>query len=132
MAVSLIAIVAVVVVFIVWYSMNNGGTMFGAQTHQRITPQTYQSTLAGTDHLLVDVRTPEEFRSGHIAGATNIALQDLPQKMASLPKDKPIVLYCRSGARSSNAAQMLTKAGFDNVVDLGGIITWQAQGLPVQ
>jgi rhodanese-related sulfurtransferase len=127
-----IIVIAIVVVVAVWYSMNHGGNMFGATAHQRLTPQEYQASFAKTNHLLVDVRTAEEFRSGHIPGAKNIALQDLPQQMDKLPKDKPIVLYCRSGARSNNAAQMLTKAGFTNVHDLGGIINWTAQGLPVQ
>jgi rhodanese-related sulfurtransferase len=132
MSMVVIAVVAVVVVLAVWYSMNSGGTMIGANAHQRITPQEYQAGYAKRGHLLVDVRTAEEFRSGHIPGAINIALQDLPQRMDTLPKDQPIVLYCRSGARSNNAAQMLAKAGFENVHDLGGIMRWQAQGLPVQ
>lgn len=106
--------------------------MFGVASSQRITPQEYQTSYAKSDHLLVDVRTAEEFRSGHIPGAVNISLQDLPTSMSKLPKDKSIVLYCRSGARSSSAAQILAKAGYDKVYDLGGIMTWTSQGLPIQ
>lgn len=107
--------------------------MFGtsSKTSQKITPQDYQTTYANNKHLLVDVRTAEEYNSGHIPGAINLALQDLPQKMDTLPKDQPIVVYCRSGARSNSAAQMLNEAGFDNIYDLGGIQRWQSQGLPV-
>jgi phage shock protein E len=130
MSVGLIAVVAIVVIGIVWYSMNNGGMMNGAGA-QRISPQEYQTGVAKQQHMLIDVRTTEEFRAGHIPGAVNIELQLLPVRMATLPKAQPIVLYCRSGARSSNAAQMLKRAGFENVRDLGGIMTWQAQGLPV-
>ena len=130
MSVVLIAVIAIVVVGIVWYSMNHGGTMNGAGA-QRISPQEYQTNVAKQQHMLVDVRTAEEFQSGHIPGAVNIALQSLPERLATLPKAQPIVLYCRSGARSSNAAQMLKRAGFEDVRDLGGILTWQAQGLPV-
>jgi rhodanese-related sulfurtransferase len=132
---SIVALLIVIaIIAVVWISMNNQSNqeaMRGA-TAQRITPQFYQATLAPNDHLLVDVRSAEEFRTGHIPGAINIALPDLPQQMDTLSKEQPIVLYCRSGARSNAAAQMLSKAGFNHVHDLGGIITWQAQGLPVQ
>ena len=83
-------------------------------------------------HLLVDVRTPDEFSSGYIPGAKNIALQEIGQKMNQIPKDKPVVIYCRSGNRSAHAAQMLMKAGYEDVYDLGGIIDWAAHGLPVK
>jgi phage shock protein E len=137
MSMVLIAVVAIVAVVVVWYSMNHTeesrATMNGASAPriQRITPQEYQTGIAQQQHRLVDVRTAEEFRAGHIPGAVNIALQNLPERMATLSKEQPIVLYCRSGARSSNAAQMLTRAGFEDVRDLGGIMRWQAQGLPV-
>lgn len=131
MSIVVIAVVAVIVV-VVLFSMS-GANMFGtsSKTSQKITPQDYQTTYANNEHLLVDVRTAEEYNSGHIPGAINLALQDLPQKMDTLPKDQPIVVYCRSGARSNSAAQMLNEAGFDNIYDLGGIQRWQSQGLPV-
>lgn len=99
-----------------------------------IGPQQYQSEFAeaGTPHLLVDVRTPQEFNSGYIEGAVNIPLQNLTQRLDEIPADQPVVLYCRSGNRSSTAARMLTNAGYDQVYDLGGVIDWQAQGLPLQ
>ena len=122
--------IAVVVVFAIWYSMNHGGVMNGA-TAQRVTPQEYQTNIAKEKHMLVDVRTAEEFRAGHIPGAVNIALQNLPDRMTTLPKEQTIILYCRSGARSSSAAQILRRAGFTDVRDLGSIIQWQSQGLPV-
>jgi rhodanese-related sulfurtransferase len=69
---------------------------------------------------ILDVRTPEEFASGHVAGATNIPVQVLVSRIKELdPKDKPIVLYCRSGARSAQAALLLRGAGFVDVVDVG-------------
>ena len=100
----------------------------------RIKPQQYESAFveAGNQHLLVDVRTPQEFNSGHIEGAVNIPLQELSQRASEIPKDEPVVLYCRSGNRSSTAAKMLRNAGYDQVYDLGGVIDWQAQGLPLQ
>lgn len=86
---------------------------------------------ADTPHVLVDVRRPDEFAGGHIAGALNISVETLANNLSRLPTDKPIVLYCRSGNRSAQAANLLIAAGFTDVYDLGGIITWQRQGLPV-
>lgn len=75
--------------------------------------------------LLVDVRTPQEFAAGHITGALNIPVQQLDRRMAELgPKDRPIVLYCRSGNRSSTAARMLGNAGYAAVHDLGAMSSW--------
>ena len=67
---------------------------------------------------------PDEFRSGYIPGAVNISLQELSQKMNKIPKDKPVVIYCRSGNRSAHAAQALLQAGYTEVLDLGGIFEW--------
>jgi phage shock protein E len=132
MSMSLIVVVVIVVVAIaLWYSMSNQKNEDAANIAQRITPQQYQTGYATRDHLLVDVRTPEEFATGHIPGAVNIALQSLPQHMATLPHDQPIVLYCRSGARSREAVNILTQSGFNDIHDLGGITEWRNQGLPV-
>ena len=80
-------------------------------------------------YVLIDVRTPEEFASGHLLGAINIPLSDLQENLRTwiprLPKDVPIVLQCRSGVRSAQAAQILLRAGFTNVLNLdGGITEW--------
>jgi len=74
---------------------------------------------------LVDVRTPDEFAAGHIEGAVNIPVQDLPARMDELdPKDEPIVVYCRSGARSGSAKRTLESAGYTKVFDLGPMSRW--------
>lgn len=99
---------------------------------QLIGPQEYLAQFSEQPHLLLDVRTPQEFASGHIPGAVNISLQTLESRLSELPTDRPIVLYCRSGNRSATASQLLLRRGFSQLYDLGGIITWQAQGLPVQ
>jgi phage shock protein E len=90
-----------------------------------------QYTEAGTEHLLIDVRTPEEFAEGHIAGAVNISLQTLTERLNEVPRTLPVILYCRSGNRSNQAQQLLEQAGYTNVQDMGGIIDWQAQGYPI-
>jgi phage shock protein E len=70
---------------------------------------------------VVDVRSPDEFRDGGYPGAVNIPVQDLGRRMAEIPKEKPVVLYCASGARSGVAARMLKQAGYGDVVNAGGL-----------
>jgi phage shock protein E len=70
---------------------------------------------------VVDVRSPEEYRDGFYAGAVNIPVSDLARRMAELKKDRAVVLYCASGARSGMAARMLKQAGFADVVNAGGL-----------
>jgi rhodanese-related sulfurtransferase len=97
------------------------------------TPQeVYDRLQAGDDFILLDVRTPEEWADGHIDGATLIPLQELEARAASeLPKDADIVVYCRTGNRSAQAADYLVGAGYTHISDMGGIQDWQAAGLPV-
>ena len=77
--------------------------------------------------LLLDVRTNMEWKSGHIDGATLIPVQELPKRLGEVDeatggnKDQPIVLYCRSGGRASKAKQILLKAGYTKVTNVGGI-----------
>ena len=113
----LIALAAVIGV-IVWQS--NQSRSESVHRVQRISPTQYQANYvtANQPHVLVDVRTPEEFASGHIPGALNLALQELPHKMDTLPKDQPLVLYCRSGARSNTAGEILMRAGYADVYNL--------------
>lgn len=72
---------------------------------------------------LLDVRTVDEFEELHIPGATNIPLDQLFDRLSAVPKEKPVVIYCASGARSSVAAGVLAKAGYE-VMDLGGLGNW--------
>mgnify|MGYP000859632298 FL=1 len=108
----------------------------GGQTasHPLIQPAEYQARFVDgkQPHTLVDVRMPDEFSGGYIPGAINISLQELNQKMNKIPKDKPVVVYCRSGNRSAYAAQALIQAGYSEVMDLGGIIEWARAGLPIK
>jgi SulP family sulfate permease len=82
--------------------------------------------------LLIDLREPEEYGRGHLAGARNLPLRLLPEEGPDLPRDRPLLLVDRSGRRASRALYMLGDMGFNDVWGLGGgIFAWRAAGLPV-
>lgn len=103
-------------------------------TTTRLTASDYKSRFVDTKapHLLVDVRSAAEFADGHIQGARNIPVQELERKLRELPKDKPIILYCRSGSRSGMALQILQTAGYTNIYNAGSLDSLARQGLPVK
>jgi rhodanese-related sulfurtransferase len=81
--------------------------------------------------MLIDVRQPEEFRSGHVAGARSIPLSTLANRLDDLAKDAAICCICLSGGRSQAACDLLQRQGFTNVTNvLGGMGAWQQAGLP--
>jgi rhodanese-related sulfurtransferase len=84
--------------------------------------------------LVLDVREPGEFDSvlGHIAGALLLPLGELRAKLDTVPRDRPVVAVCRSGARSARATQILDEAGFRVANLAGGMLRWRAQGLAVE
>lgn len=132
-------VLAVIVVaaagVVVWQGMSPAAApALAGVTQALIAPADYQAEFGSTGarHLLVDVRTPEEFAEGHIAGAVNISLQTLSERLNEIPRDQPVVVYCRSGNRSAQASQILAQAGYTTIYDLGGIIAWQQAGLPIQ
>lgn len=86
----------------------------------------------GKRPVLIDVRQPEEYRTGHIAGAKLIPLNKLNGRMKELPQNREIVCVCASGNRSGSAARMLVRAGYDAVNMRGGMISWRRANLPVK
>ncbi len=81
--------------------------------------------LVGEGALLLDVRTPEEFRQGHLDGAVNIPVQELARRLAELePKARPLVVYCAAGMRAQSAVELLVRQGFEKVLCLGGMSAW--------
>lgn len=86
------------------------------------------------DEQLIDVRTPEECAKGIISGATNIDIQaaGFEDHLKKLDKEKPVMVYCRSGKRSANAVSIMHKLGFKKVYDLqGGTLAWYSAGQPL-
>lgn len=88
--------------------------------------------LSARTGLLVDVREPAEYSTGHVPGAINIPQADLADRLDELPSDVPIHMICQGGYRSLRAAQFLRQAGFENVANVaGGTAGWSAAGNPV-
>ena len=100
-----------------------------------LAPSEYKMMMTEKPGILVDVRTPEEVGQGKIPTAINMNYfdGDFKGKLASLDHSETIYVYCRTGRRSSSAAQQLNEMGFTNVYNLaGGITAWKSAGLEVQ
>lgn len=83
---------------------------------------------AASDAVLLDVRTPQEYREGHIPGSKNIPLQQLDRVTAVVnDKDIPLFVYCYSGARSRQATGILRNMGYTNVNNIGGIAAYSGK-----
>lgn len=84
---------------------------------------------ADDGHLLVDVRTKEEFEEKHLPGAILLPVEDIKDgRLERLPdKDQIILLYCRTGRRAEDAAAYLAKKGYTNIYEIGGIIDWKGE-----
>ncbi|HYQ78281.1 MAG TPA: rhodanese-like domain-containing protein [Solirubrobacterales bacterium] len=81
---------------------------------------------------LIDVRADHEWEVGRIAGATHLPLPELPQRLGEVDKDRPVVVYCRGGNRSSMATDALTDAGYEAVKLSEGIVGWSEEELPLE
>jgi rhodanese-related sulfurtransferase len=81
---------------------------------------------------LLDVRADHEWEAGRISGATHLPLPELPQRTGELDQDRPVVIYCRGGNRSTMAAAALTEAGYDAVKLNEGIVGWAGDELPLE
>lgn len=92
-----------------------------------------QQMQAGGEVVMIDVRTDVEFAQGSIQGAKHLPLHMLPLMADQLENEKPVVLICRSGARSAQACAFLAQKGFDNVYNLrGGVMGWAQAGLALE
>jgi rhodanese-related sulfurtransferase len=80
---------------------------------------------------LIDVRADHEWEVGHIEGATHLPLAELSERAAEIDKERPVVLYCRGGNRSTMAAAALAEAGYDAAKLGEGIVGWDEAGLPL-
>ncbi|MYL72311.1 rhodanese-like domain-containing protein [Halobacillus litoralis] len=96
-----------------------------AQGVQNITVQEAKERLKEKNVQWVDVRTPAEYRTNHKKPFKNIPLSDLSKRTGELDRNKEVVLICQSGMRSTNAARVLKKKGFENITNVrGGMSAW--------
>lgn len=111
-------------------STNRSNTASNSNTYQQITAEEAAKMMQSeTDYIVLDVRTEQEYESGHIPGAVNIpnetiasgAIQQLPDK------EQLILVYCRSGNRSKQASEKLVNLGYTNIVEFGGINDWSGE-----
>lgn len=104
--------------------------MFGMYNIKELDVETLE---AGKDQIhLIDVRTEGEVSRGVIDGAIHIPLHLLQLRAADIPQNKPVVIYCNSGARSAQACAFMAAKGFDNMHNLsGGIMAWARSGKPL-
>ncbi len=98
------------------------------QGFREVDPDFVVEAAANGAHI-IDVRTEAEVAQGVISGATHIPLHLLPLRAADVPQDKPVVIYCRTGARSAQACAFMAAQGFENMHNLaGGIVSWARSG----
>ncbi|WP_338359100.1 rhodanese-like domain-containing protein [Yeosuana marina] len=99
-----------------------------------ISPKEMQTLLKKDNVQLLDVRTPKEYSEGFIANAQNIDYfsPTFDEDIKKLDKEKPVIVYCKSGRRSAKSSEKLLDAGFVKIYDLeGGIVEWQHEGLQI-
>lgn len=100
-----------------------------------LAPQQFSQEMAKDKGQLIDVRTPKEYKAGHLDGATNIHLydQDFNDRINKLDKDKTVYVYCKAGGRSAEAVESLKLNGFQHIVELkGGTDAWTEAGQPLK
>ena len=101
-------------------------------TTERLAAPLAAERLASGKPVVVDVRAPGEREQKHVAGSVNIPLNHLAERAGELPADRPVIVYCAGGYRSSIAASLLQQRGFADVTEIaGGIAGWEAAHLPV-
>ena len=113
--------------------VSGGALAWPALTRGKHTLTTLQTVqlLNKSKVSIIDVRTPDEFKGGHLRNSKNIPLGDLDKRIAELDKSQAVLLICQSGPRANRAASVLRRAGIAEVYVLsGGYAEWQSQGLP--
>ena len=99
-----------------------------------VTSSQAQALLARNQKIvLLDVRTPEEYRQAHLRGSVLIPLGELGRRGQEVPRDRPVLVYCAVGARSTSAADFLSSRGYREVYNMtDGIVGWYRNRLPIQ
>lgn len=121
---GVLLVIALIVVLIASFGNANSGKLPAEISVQ----EAYQKYQQGV--FLLDVREPEEWNEYHVPNTTLIPLGELASRLAELPKDREIVVVCRSGNRSQEGRDILLQAGFNATSMAGGLKTWSSMGYP--
>ena len=106
--------------------------LFNRSTINQVEPGQVKVMISQSPRpFLLDVRTPDEYKQGHVSGAELIPLDELFAKMSRIPKDRDVICICESGSRSSVAARQLSSQGYKVSNMRGGMSRWIRAGLPV-
>ena len=128
--VAAVAVVAVIAVIAILSRGNSSDSTAAASLPKEISVAQAKEKY-DSDAFVLDVRQPEEWDQVHIPGATLIPLGELQSRLSEVPKDKEVVVVCRSGNRSQEGRDILLNAGFENVTSMaGGMNQWSAAGYP--
>ena len=107
--------------------------LFNRSTINQVEPAQVKVMISQSPRpFLLDVRTPAEYKQGHVSGAELIPLDELSAKMSRIPKDRDVICICESGSRSSVAARQLSSQGYKVSNMRGGMSRWIRAGLPVK
>lgn len=104
------------------------------QQQQILAPAEFQVAIDNGNAVLVDVRTPQEYASGHIPGSINLdwTAPDYEQRFAGLDRERPVLVYCAIGGRSDQARAYLQEKGYQVIELEDGIASWKKAGLPLE
>ena len=127
MNISVLIIVLVIITFLIMPGS------FTASPATDITQEAFvKLNKADGDFVLIDVRSIQEFAQGHIKGAINISHSEISRRLSEIPKDKDLILYCRTGRRVGVAAKILAKNGYTKLYHLDGdMVVWMRNNRPL-
>ncbi|MUT68651.1 rhodanese-like domain-containing protein [Paenibacillus sp. NEAU-GSW1] len=114
------------IILVIWFFYSRFAGLKGLRN---LTADQFQEEMkSNPNKILIDVREPAEWKQGYIAGAKNIPLSQINQRINEIAADKAVYLYCRSGMRSKQAARILQKRGYKELSHLqGGIMAWKGR-----
>jgi rhodanese-related sulfurtransferase len=99
---------------------------------EQLTPERVAEMMDQGVAQVIDIREDHEHEAGHVAGDRHIVLPELSEHAGSLDRNRPVVVYCRSGSRSEVAADALKASGYDAYSIDGGFVAWLDKGLPAE
>ena len=129
--IAVLAVVALVIYLILQMSGTSNNTVSTSLPNEISVTEAYAKYQQGA--FFIDVRTQEEWNEFHAPNTSLVPLDQLPARLNEIPKDREIVVVCRSGNRSQEGRDILLNAGFTNVTSMqGGLSEWRASGYPIE